>query len=394
MTTRGRKRHTPEQIVRKLRDADAMLNAGKDVAAVLQALEISESTYLRWRNQYGGMKAEEAKRLKQLEEENRRLKLLVAEKELDIQMLKYVAGGKLVSPSRKRAAIEGLRQRFSVSERRACKTLSQPRSTQRYRAKPRDDEAALAGRMLELARRRPRWGYRRIAWLLRQEDWRASDTRIYRLWRREGLKVPQKKRKRRRLGTSENGCVRRRADHKDHVWCWDFVFDRTTGGSRLKWLTIVDEHTRECLAMKVDRSITSEDVIETLAELFARRGVPKCIRSDNGPEFVAEAIRAWLGRMGIETLYIEPGSPWENGYAESFHSRLRDEFLATEVFESLAAAKVLTELWREDYNRNRPHSSLGYVAPAEFAARCAASASVATLPPLQQHSDLSQPVPS
>jgi putative transposase len=204
--------------------------------------------------------------------------------------------------------------------------------------------------MLGLVRERPRFGYRRIAALLRAESWRASATRIYRLWRREGLKVPQKKRKRRRLGNSENGCHRRRALHKDHVWCWDFVFDRTTSGSTLKWLSIVDEFTRECLALKVDRSLTSEDVIDTLAELFAMRGVPRHIRSDNGPEFIARAIQRWTKQLSIETLYIEPGSP----------------------------------AWKEDYNHYRPHSSLGYVAPAEFAARCAAS--VRATPSLQQHS--------
>lgn len=207
MTTRRRRRHSPEQIVRKLRDADAMLSAGKDEAAVLQVLEVSQSTYERWRRQYGGMKAEEARRLKELEEENKRLKELVA------------------------------------------------------------------------------------------------------------------------------------------------------------------ELTLECLALKVDRSITSEDVIDTLAELFAMRGVPQCIRSDNGPEFIAGAIRRWLRQVDVEALYIEPGSPWENGYAESFHSRVRDEFLALEVFESLSAAKRLTRMWRDDYNENRPHSSLGYMPPAEFAAR-------------------------
>jgi transposase InsO family protein len=269
--------------------------------------------------------------------------------------------------------------------------VDQPRSSQRYEPQPRDDEPALAKRMVELARGRPRWGYRRIAWKLRQEGWQASDTRIYRLWRREGLKVPQKKRKKRRLGKSANGCLHRRAEHKDHVWCWDFVFDHTTSGSQLKWLSIVDEHTRECLALKVDRSITSEDVIDTLAELFAMRGVPKFIRSDNGSEFMAQAIRRWLQQVDVEALYIEPGSPWENGFAESFHSRLRDEFLALEVFESLSAAKRLTRQWREDYNHARPHSSLGYMTPAEFAARCAAS--VRATPSLQQHSEdyLTQP---
>ena len=185
-----------------------------------------------------------------------------------------------------------LQAAFQVSERRACEVLDQPRSSQRYQAQPRDDEAALTRRMRELVCQRPRFGYRRIGALLRGEAWRASDTRVYRLWRREGLKVPRKRRKRRSLGMSINGCQQRRAEHQDHVWCWDFVFDRSTRGSTLKWLSIVDEYTRECLALKVDRSITSEDVIDTLAELFAMRGVPKCIRSDNGPEFIAQAIQA------------------------------------------------------------------------------------------------------
>ena len=180
-----------------------------------------------------------------------------------------------------------------MSERKACQVLDQPRSAQRYEARPRDDEPKLIERMRSLARQRPRFGYRRIGALLRREAWRASDTRVLRLWRREGLKVPQRKRKRRHLGVSENGCDRRRAEHKDHVWCWDFVFDRTASGNQLKWLSIVDEYTRECLTLKVDRSITSQDVIDTLAELFAMRGVPRCIRSDNGPEFIARAIRDW-----------------------------------------------------------------------------------------------------
>lgn len=258
----------------------------------------------------------------------------------------------------------------------------------------------LVRRMLQLARRRPRFGYRRIAALLRGEGFPASNSRILRLWRREGLKVPQKKRKKRHLGNSSNGCHRRRAEHKDHVWAWDFIFDKTTSGSQLKWLSIVDEYTRECLTLKCDRSITSEDVIDTLAELFAMRGVPEHIRSDNGPEFVAQAIQRWLGQVGVETLYIEPGSPWENGYAESFHSRFRDEFLATEEFESLAAARKLTTAWKEDYNHHRPHSSLGYVAPVEFAARCTASApklfsaTPQTTSPLQPCSGITLALPS
>nr|WP_232103725.1 IS3 family transposase [Gimesia algae] len=381
-----RKRHNPEQIVRKLRDADAMLNAGKDLASVLQTLEVSESTYLRWRNQYGGMKSEEAKRLKQLEDENKRLKELVADLSLDNKMLKYISGGKLVNPSRKRAAVNAIQSEFHVSERRACVALDQPRSTQRYQSSPRSDEPSLVKRMYELVRSRPRFGYRRIARLLQREGWQASFTRVYRLWRREGLKVPQKKRKRRRLGDSRNGCHLLRPEQKDHVWCWDFVFDRTTSGSSLKWFSIVDEFTRECLSLKVDRSIRSEDVIDSLAELFSSRGVPQCIRSDNGPEFISKAIQRWLSQLEINSLYIEPGAPWENGYAESFNSRFRDEFLAVEEFESLLTARRLTVAWWEDYNGQRPHSSLGYVTPAEFASRCAVSNRAA--PSFQLHSEI------
>lgn len=261
-----------------------------------------------------------------------------------------------------------------------------------------EDEPALVARMLELVRQHPRYGYRMVTAKLQQEGWQINRKRVHRLWRREGLKVPQKKRKKRRLGSSAQGCQRRRAERRNHVWCWDFIFDRTTSGSPLKWLTIEDEFTRESLALKVDRSITSQDVLDTLAELFAMRGVPQHIRSDNGPEFIAHAIRDWLQLLGVETWYIEPGAPWENGYAESFNSRLRDELLATEEFESLLAARRLSAAWREDYNHRRPHSSLGYQTPAEFAARCPASAAELfsatpqTTPPLQQGSGITPTV--
>jgi transposase InsO family protein len=234
--------------------------------------------------------------------------------------------------------------------------------------------------------------------VLRREGFRVNAKRVHRLCRKEGLKVRRNLRKRRATGESANACHLRKAEHRDHVWCWDFAFDRTTSGTTLKWLSIVDEFTRECLALKVDRSITSEDVINTLAELFAMRGVPQAIRSDNGPEFVAQAIQGWLQKLKIRTLYVAPGSPWENGYAESFHSKLRDEFLGQEEFETLSAARKQTTIWREDYNHHRPHSSLGYITPAEFAARCAASATEllpatpAATPPLQPHNGLTQPV--
>jgi len=225
-------------------------------------------------------------------------------------------------------------------------------------------------RMLALVRAHPRYGYRRIWALLRREGFGVNRKRVYRLWRREGLRVPQKARKKRHLGQSANGCARRRAEHADHVWAWDFIFDRTTGGRSLKWLSIVDEYTRECLSLVVARSITAQDVVDVLAELFVVRGVPGHLRSDNGPEFIAEALRRWLAWTDAKTLYIAPGAPWENGYAESFHSRLRDELLNVEEFTSVAEARIFAERWQLEYNHRRPHSALGYQTPAEFAAGC------------------------
>jgi putative transposase len=275
-----------------------------------------------------------------------------------------------------------VRKQLDVSERRACLVLEQPRSSQRYRSQPREGEAELVKRMLELVKRHPRYGYRFVWALLRSEGFRINRKRVYRLWRREGLKVPVKRHKKRRLGTSENGIVRHRATHADHVWTWDFVHDRTEDGRPLKWLSIVDEHTRECLTLEVRRSFKSGDVIEVLRELFLTRGTPGHIRSDNGPEFIAQAIGEWLGKAKVRTLYVAPGSPWENGYAEGFHSRVRDELLDSELFTCVAEAKMLSEQWRLEYNHRRPHSSLGYVAPAVFAASRAGPAVGATpLPP-------------
>jgi putative transposase len=237
---------------------------------------------------------------------------------------------------------------------------------------------------LELVCEHPRYGYRFITALLRQEGWQVNRKRVWRLWRQEGLQVPKKQRKKRRFGTSDGGCVRRRAERKNHVWAWDFVFDRTANGRSLKWLSLIDEHTRECLALEVNRRMTSDGVLDVLRDLFVVRGVPQHVRSDNGPEFIAQAIRRFLTGAGVETLYIEPGSPWQNGYAESFNSRLRDELLNAEIFENVAEAQSLAAEWRNAYNHRRPHSSLGYQTPAQYAAGCAASAPAA--PTLQQHS--------
>ncbi len=257
-----------------------------------------------------------------------------------------------------------------MSERRACRVLGQHRTTQRQQPKAKETEQRLVTRMLELVRQHPRYGYRRIWALLRREGWRVNRKRVFRLWRQQGLKVPRKQRKKRRLGSSVNSCVRRPAEHKDHVWAWDFLHDRTTDGGPLKWFTLVDEYTRECLALEVGRGMTARAVIEVLAGVVRQRGVPGHIRSDNGPEFIAKAIREWMSAAGLETLYIDPGAPWENGYAESFNSKVRDELLNAEEFSSLLEARVLGKEWKRGYNHERPHSSLGYRTPAEFGEMC------------------------
>ena len=271
-----------------------------------------------------------------------------------------------------------------VSERRVCRILGQPRSTQRRCVHTADDEPRLIRDMVRLASQYGRYGYRRVTKLLRDEGWGVNHKRVERLWRREGLKVPHKQPKRRRLWLNDGSCVRLRAAHKNHVWSYDFVQSRTHDGRVIRMLTLIDEHTRECLAIDVARKLNSESVLERLSDLFVRRGVPRYIRSDNGPEFTAIAVRDWLERVGVKTLFIEPGSPWENGYAESFYSRFRDEFLAMNSFESLSSTRSMTKEWRDSYNNWRPHSSLGYLTPKEFSARC--SASVSATPSLQQTS--------
>jgi putative transposase len=222
----------------------------------------------------------------------------------------------------------------------------------------------LEKRIIELATQYGRYGYRRITALLRQEGWQVNHKRVERIWRREGLKVPKKQPKRRRLWLNDGSCIRLRPEHKDHVWSYDFVIARTTEGRSFRILNIIDEYTRECLAALVKRRIASQDVIDQLFQLIIFRGIPEHIRSDNGPEFTAKAIRRWLSHIGVKTLFIEPGSPWQNGYIESFNGKLRDELLNREVFTTLTEAKVLIEQWRREYNQIRPHSSLGYRPPA------------------------------
>jgi putative transposase len=242
--------------------------------------------------------------------------------------------------------------------------LGQARSTQRRQRHVPDDEPRLIKDMVALATQYRRYGYRRVTRMLCREGWRVNHKRVERLWRQEGLKVPQKQPKRRRLWLNDGSCVRLRPAHRNHVWSYDFVQARTHDGRAFRMLTIVDEFTRECLAIDVARKLTSEDVLERLSDLFIRRGVPNYVRSDNGPEFTAKRVKDWLARVEVKTLFIDPGSPWENGYVESINGKLRDELLNGEIFDSLLEAKVLIERWRVEYNTIRPHSAWGYRPPA------------------------------
>ena len=254
--------------------------------------------------------------------------------------------------------------KLGVSQRRACRSVGQVRSTQWRKLSVSDDEHALTAAIMDLARRYGRYGYRRITALLRAQGWHVNHKRVARIWRREGLKVPQKQPKRGRLWLNDGSCMRLRPEHKNHVWAYDFVQDRTHDGKAFRMLTLIDEYSRECLAIEVQRRLRSDDVLHVVADAIMAHGPPQYVRSDNGPEFVARALREWLQQVGVQTLFIEPGSPWENGYNESFNGKLRDEFLNGEVFYSLREAQILIETWRQQYNTVRPHSSLGYRPPA------------------------------
>jgi putative transposase len=247
---------------------------------------------------------------------------------------------------------------------RACRVLALPRSTLRYVPRIADDEEALREQIVALATQYGRYGYRRITVLLQWDGWWVNHKRVERIWRQEGLKVPKRQPKRKRLWLNDGSCIRLRPEHRNHVWTYDFVHERTHDGRPVRLLTVLDEYTRQCLAIRVKRSLKSHDVLSTLGKLFVRHGTPQYIRSDNGSEFTANDVREWLKRLDVGTLYIEPGSPWENGYIESFNGKLRDELLNREIFMTLHEVQVLVERWRQEYNQRRPHSSLGYRPPA------------------------------
>ncbi len=260
--------------------------------------------------------------------------------------------------------------RLGVSERWACRVVGQHRSTQRHEPTRAGDDAALRAQLRQFSKERPRWGYRRAHHHLRELGWEVNRKRVQRCWREEGLRVPQRARKRRRLGESTVPAQRLRAQRPNQVWAFDFQFDQTADGRMLKLQNIVDEFTREALVMLVEPNIDADTVVATLERLVAERGVaPEFLRMDNGPEMTAHALEDWCQFSNAGTAYIEPGSPWQNPFVESFHSRVRDELLDVEELACLVEARVVIEDWREDYNRRRPHSSLGMRAPAVFAAQ-------------------------
>ena len=270
--------------------------------------------------------------------------------------------------------MEAVRRRLGyekVSERRACKALAQPRSTQRYRLKQPVKDRPLIEAMRRIVDARPRFGCERVHPELVKQGWSVGLDRVHRIWKQEHMQVPKKQKKRRRIpgsGGSHNSCVRHKPTHRNHVWSYDFVTDRTEDGRQLKLLVVIDEFTRECLAIEPARSFKGRDVIGLLQYLFAVRGAPEHLRSDNGPEFVAKKVQRWLGWASVRTLYIQKASPWENGYVESFNGKLRDELLDRELFLGLEEARVVLDEWRLDYNHRRPHSSLNWQTPAAYAA--------------------------
>ena len=280
----------------------------------------------------------------------------------------------MVTPDQQRAAADYLDERYGVSQRRICRVMGRSRSSLRYRRRRRADEPALNREIKRLARRHPRYGYRFIHALLVRQGWTINIKRVRRLWNSLGLRRPVRLRKPRKLGPkpglSANSCVQQPARFKNDVWTCDFIHDRTAEGRPLKWLTLVDEYTRECLVLHAAGSLTGADVRRIIARVIGRRGAPTRIRSDNGSEFICEALVNWLPRVGAKSIPVAAGSPWENGYIESFHSRLRDEFLEREEFENVPDAREKGKWFRREFNTVRPHSSLGYATPKEFSAAC------------------------
>ncbi|MBY2994909.1 IS3 family transposase [Rhizobium leguminosarum] len=362
-----KQRFTEEQIIGVLKEQEA----GAKAADLCRKHGISEATFYNWKAKYGGMEVSEAKRLKALEDENTRLKKLLAEQMLDAAALRELLGKKMVGPAAKREAVTHLKAVMGLSERRACQIVSADRKTIRYRSN-RPPEVDLRAKLRDLANERRRFGYRRLFILLRRDGEPSGVNRIYRLYREEGLSVRKRKARRRAVGTRAPILVEAKANAR---WSLDFVHDQFACGRRFRVLNVVDDVTRECLAAIPDTSISGRRVARELTTLIERRGKPDMIVSDNGTEFTSNAILAWSKDHKVERHYIAPGKPMQNGYVESFNGRMRDELLNESLFFGLDHARSAIAEWAEDCNHFRPHSSLGYQTPAGYAGTIAATGS-------------------
>ncbi|WP_091246305.1 IS3 family transposase [Aquimonas voraii] len=355
-------RFTTEQIIGFIKQAEA----GMAVTELGRQHGFSPASFYAWRAKYGGMEAEDAKRLKELELENSRLKRLLAEAHLDIEALKVGFGGKTLAPQRKREAVRRMLAAGLVSERRACRLAGLSRDAFRHPPTQTSHTQALSARIIELAQARRRFGYRRLHDLLRPEFPTVNHKKVYRLYREANLAVRRRKKVRRPASERQSLCA---ASSPNAVWSMDFVSDALANGRRLKCLTVVDDFTRECVDITVDHGISGAYVVRILDQAARFRGYPKAVRTDNGPEFTSRAFIAWVQQHGVDHQLIEPGKPMQNGYIESFNGKFRDECLNEHWFSSLAQARQVIAEWRRDYNQVRPHSSCGRIPPAEFAAQ-------------------------
>ncbi|WP_155632651.1 IS3 family transposase [Burkholderia cepacia] len=346
-----KKRFTDEQVIRILREAESRDEPVKDLC---KRHNISEQTFYRWRNKFGGMDVADTRRLKELESENDRLKRLIAEQMLVIDGLKEFSRKGMITPTGRREALEVLTRR-GLSQRKACRYLELSRRVATYTLKQPEKDRSLGERLMAAAQEVPRFGYRRMsAWLA------LSESRVRRMWRTLQLNIPRRRPRRRRCG---NDIRLPGATQPNSVWSYDFVHDQLVDGRALKMLCVIDEYTRECLAIEVGASLP-QDVILTLSRLMRLYGKPAFVRSDNGAEFTAARVMRWLRDAAIGPAFIAPGSPWQNGFVESFNGKLRDELLNREWFRSRAEAKVLIERWRQFYNERRPHRAHRYQPPA------------------------------
>ncbi|WP_324262325.1 IS3 family transposase [Altererythrobacter sp. H2] len=355
-----RTRFSEEQIIGVLKEAEA----GAKTADLARRHGVSEATIYNWKSKYGGLEVSDARRLKELESENAKLKRLLADAMLDKAALKDLLGKKVLTPAAQREAVAHLQACHGMSERRACRVIDADRKSVRYRS-TRDDDVDLREKLRELANQRRRFGYRRLHILLRREGIMINRKKTQRLYKEEGLAVRRRRSRKRAVGTRAPAPVLALPNQR---WSLDFVHDQMASGRRFRVLNVVDDVTRECLAAVPDTSISGRRVVRELTELIAQRGKPGMIVSDNGTELTSNAVLAWCGEIGVEWHYIAPGRPMQNGYVESFNGRMRDELLNETLFLSMAHARVEIAAWVDDYNRERPHSSLGYATPAAFAA--------------------------